>query len=776
MADLINPNTFIESIKKGSQAPVKDQVTVVQSGEPDSAEPSATGGLLALGATLVGAATLGRRIPGLRNYFKIPKAVKQPTVFNPTKPVATGNMPTATGQASDLVTTQPSPSKALVKSKSRIGEVQDVPFSYGAGYTNNNPLVGSAVFDRVMEAPFDKAPAKQWAQWLQDANRGDLKVSTGPLAGVSRQVQGEELADLNLLAKDKDGKFTGFLKYAQDNNIELDRDTLLNIVKNHPVNKIKKVVLDVEGDPVSTFKTLQTNLYKNIYDKMPEGPKKSAAKAAIFDDISDTMDGALSGNTLYGEKAIPMETVNSIQRKIIDFSRNAPENQTAAQNWLKEFNKAVGDYNLRATPLDEKKIFKSGNISFEPKGGRSSRDYYPRYRGYGGGQYNLLAGENYAENVYVFDGRIPNTTGDRFKYIEGSPHYFSNKELVFARVDDLPNPKLGNVRHMRISEVQSDLHSPGRASDSSTRENFFKSRVNTFNSDAMIQDLKNKRTKILDELTPFTEIGRGALTRAQEQTKKKLMYQLQQLDREAVNKLATSQGLDSTTYGPMGNNINDYVIKDLLRTMADKKINAISVVPAPMNQNVKGLFSSGRIGNEINYGMMDGKRLTRTSSGKLVKSSKFSELNESLNRIARQYGAKFQMMPMPKSNPNKRFKVIEKIKIEEETLSGDNVDNTLGRLHFNTKDNRGNKIFENHLSAADSEEAANRIAGTFRSRGSGRGEIVVEELSPDSPRNYENVMTLVAPDNVLKKFQLPFKAYMYEGGLVDKTNIFKPII
>jgi len=47
MADLINPNTFIESIKKGSQAPVKDQVTVVQSGEPDSAEPSATGGLLA---------------------------------------------------------------------------------------------------------------------------------------------------------------------------------------------------------------------------------------------------------------------------------------------------------------------------------------------------------------------------------------------------------------------------------------------------------------------------------------------------------------------------------------------------------------------------------------------------------------------------------------------------------------------------------------------------------------------------------------------------------
>ena len=115
MADFINQETFLESIKKGSQAPVKDQVSVVQSGETDAADPSATGGLIALGATVLGAATLGRRIPGLRNYFKIPQTPKQIT-FDVPKPTTTGNLPTATGQASDLVTKEPS--KALVRMKS----------------------------------------------------------------------------------------------------------------------------------------------------------------------------------------------------------------------------------------------------------------------------------------------------------------------------------------------------------------------------------------------------------------------------------------------------------------------------------------------------------------------------------------------------------------------------------------------------------------------------------------------------------------------------------
>jgi len=68
------------------------------------------------------------------------------------------------------------------------------------------------------------------------------------------------------------------------------------------------------------------------------------------------------------------------------------------------------------------------------------------------------------------------------------------------------------------------------------------------------------------------------------------MYQLQQIDQSALNRLARQGNVNSTTYGPLGTSSNDYVVKDLLRTMAEKNINAISIVPSPMNQSVKGLF------------------------------------------------------------------------------------------------------------------------------------------------------------------------------------------
>ena len=764
MADLINPQTFIESIKKGSTAPVEQQTTVVTPVE--DSDPSAFGGLMALGATVLGATALGRRIPGVRNYFKVPKSPSKVTSYSINKPVETGNVPTATGQASELVTT----GRDLVVSKSRMGEVQDIPFSYGAGYKANNPLVGSPAFDRVMEAPFDKAPAKQWIKWLDDANRGDLRVSTGPLAGVSRQVQREEMADLNLYLRGPDGQPSGFLQYALDNNVEVDRDMLLTMIRNSPINKIKKVVLDIPGSPESDITKLQTS-FRNIIEKIPDEGKRSAAKISYQQPIDDIFDVNF-GKYQYGSEPFPAEDINTLQQKVIDLSRKIPEASNDAREFLRNFNATIGEYNLRATPLETANIFKSGNIYWNPKGGRSKADYYPRYKGYSSGSYNLLAGENFTENVYVLDSKIPNTTKDAFKYIEGSPHYFDNKELAFARFDDLPNPKLGGVRHLRLSEVQSDLHSSSKSSSQDTRERFFNNRVNTFNADAQIQDMKMKRQKILDQLTPYTEIGRGALTRNQEQAKSRLMYQLQQLDKNALSTLSKRGNIEDTTYGPLGANMNDYVIKDLLRTMAEKNINAISVVPAAMNQNVKGLFTASKIGNEINYGLMDGKTLTK-GKGTIIKSSKLSSLNESLKRVARQYGAKYEIMPMPKSNPNKRFKLIEQIEV-----STDQPNNTaiqLGRKHFNTK--KGNKyIYENHLAAADDLETINRIKGQTESRDSMRGKLEVIELNPDSPRNYEMVPTLVAPNEVLKKFLLPFKAYMYEGGFVDKTNIFKPIL
>ena len=106
----VPPNSFLEELKKGKSLDRTVDTTIVV----DDKEPSVVGGLAALGATIVGATAIGRRIPAIRNYFKpTPKKTLQ---FKPNKTTATGDMPTATGQASELITTAPVPA-ILNKSK-----------------------------------------------------------------------------------------------------------------------------------------------------------------------------------------------------------------------------------------------------------------------------------------------------------------------------------------------------------------------------------------------------------------------------------------------------------------------------------------------------------------------------------------------------------------------------------------------------------------------------------------------------------------------------------
>ena len=74
------------------------------------------------------------------------------------------------------------------------------------------------------------------------------------------------------------------------------------------------------------------------------------------------------------------------------------------------------------------------------------------------------------------------------------------------------------------------------------------------------------------------------------------------------------------------------------------------------------MFDSAKFGNEINYGLQNGKAAVfNKANGQMKKLNNYSSLNESLRKQASQYGAKFEMFPMPKSNPNKRFKVVEEI-------------------------------------------------------------------------------------------------------------------
>jgi hypothetical protein len=382
------------------------------------------------------------------------------------------------------------------------------------------------------------------------------------------------------------------------------------------------------------------------------------------------------------------------------------------------------------------------------------------------------AGENFTEDVVYYSKRVPNTRSGKFKEVD-DPHYIDN-EIGFIRYDDLPNPKLGaGKRHIRVSEVQSDLHSPQFASEAGTRDRYFKNKINTFNLDAPLNILKKQRQELMDKIAPYQELGRGVagLTRKQQQELARVNYEIGQLEKSGMGQLLNQGVVDETTAGPLARAWPDYAVKNLLRTMAERDINAISIVPSPLNKGVK-MPNFSQTGDEINYGLMDGKVLIKGKDGKFQKSSKFALMVEPLQRIAKQYGAKFEMFPMPKSNPEKPFKVIRMVSSKDSTSFKRAVE--AGKAHYNKK--IGDEyIFEDHLAAADTLEEAENLLNLRKSEVN-VGRLQIKELGPNNPDVYEMVPTLIADSATLKKFLLPMKAYMYEGGFVDQKNIFTSLL
>jgi len=747
-------DNFIDQIKQGSSPIPKQDKTVIVS---DDTEPSAVGGLAALGATVIGATALGRRIPGIKSFLRpFGKTPKTPTTITANKPVEEiGNMPTATGQSSELITT---PGKELTVGRSRIGEVQSIPFTQGKGYKDVNPLVGSSSYDRVMEAPFDKGTAKQWTDWLVKANRADLKVSTGPLAGVSRRVSPDELEELNLIKFDKQGKGeSGFLKIMDDQNIEIDRDTLLDLIKGAPVNQLKTLRLGVRGDPEADFIGAQT-AFKIAADKIPN-------KTIVTDELVSKINNNLrdtASRAFTQKEAIPSGIYTEIQEDLVKLGREV-DNPQDFSSILQDFNKKLGNYNQYSKKPDGVPDFLRYR---RDKAG--SENYYPSYKTGMGYTYKLDAGENFTEDVIFYPKRVPNVSGGRFTP-QDSTHYLDN-EIGFIRYDDLPNPKLG-TRHIRVSEVQTDIHSP--QFDADKKAEYFRKKINPFNRDAEINILKKQRDDLLARREPFDELGRGisGLTRKQTQEIARINYEIAQLEKSGMSKLVSGQAIDETTAAPLARSWPDYAAKSLLRTMAERNINALSIVPSSMNKGVK-MPGSTQLGDEINYGLMDGKAMIRTQDGNLKKTNQLAANVAPFAKLAKQYGAKFEMAPMPKSNPDKRFKVIA----EYSSDSGRTTRNSQnGRRHYNKKIG-DNYIYDDHIGAANTREEAEQILAIRKSNTDPGAKFKIVEMGPENPDLYEMVPTFIASDDVLKKFLLPMKAYMKVGGFVDKTNIFKGLL
>ena len=86
-------------------------------------------------------------------------------------------------------------------------------------------------------------------------------------------------------------------------------------------------------------------------------------------------------------------------------------------------------------------------------------------------------------------------------------------------------------------------------------------------------------------------------------------------------------------------------------------------------------------------------------------------------------------------------------------------------------------FFDDHVGAARTEREAEDLLEVILDAGdAARSNYTITRMIPSNPDNYVKVPTLIADNEVLKKFLLPMKAYMKTGGLVDKVNIFKSLI
>jgi|TARA_X000001382_G_scaffold8407_1_gene6111 hypothetical protein len=142
------------------------------------------------------------------------------------------------------------------------GVVLDNPLTNGTGQTL--PSGGSALFDFVALHPSKKnLPAGEWANLFSNnkALSGEMTEKFIKQAGGRSKFKAnfkkEELDDLNIARYDNQGNLVdGFLKFAQDNNATVSKNTLLEMITNSPVNKIKRVRLETPQDIFDSIKRI----------------------------------------------------------------------------------------------------------------------------------------------------------------------------------------------------------------------------------------------------------------------------------------------------------------------------------------------------------------------------------------------------------------------------------------------------------------------------------------------------------------------------------------
>ena len=734
-------------------------------------KPSATAGILGLTAAGLGAVAL--RNPIARALNKMDKLVLpklQPPA--PSKQVVdevtsiTKIAPTRTERAKELITQEEAKrvisdnELARLKSEELRKKTYANPLQFGG---NQKEGMGSALWDYIARSKSHKPrKASEWIKELTSKGPSSHKSGNPDFKNIDQSVKKDELWDSNLLQLDKDNRVVGgFLKYAEDKNLNLSKFELLYIINKSPINQLKTkrysttpgFVDQAErlGNEIRNATQVAETKLLSLQNNFSDQPAKQAVIAKAlerFKDVNKSATNRIAQNDKmmrqgYLDESESMRKIDGFEDELAELADMNTELRNAGINIGDDFTAGI-----------ERSIQTNSTIK---RGFDFLRQDVPgpKYGGYT--DYRIPGGLSYHEDVTYYPGKLPFGLRIPDSYNKHYPELENQIYHIRYQMRQGLNPR---QRIIAVDEIQSDYHQRLRKMDPKRTKV-----INPYGGEVEFFAANRKLESKLGEMKALSDKGRS-MTKEDMANFYKLRDEFYEIKKNTLNMAnMVERGIGNTDdkipflplYGK--ENWGMHAIKNTIKESLKRgDADWIVINPVERIHHVKRTRylgdmefygnSKGKAGFD-KYGKNDGV-VRKSKDGNRDEAiegntdpKKEATLPNMLKKLAQQYNSEVKTIEVAKSDVNKPFKVVRYFR----------EDSVPKQFNLSKED------ASEHLGAFRTREEAE----AFANLSSGRS---VEFIEQGDPRLYYKAFGLRISDDMKTK---PFKAYN-EGGLV--VNIF----
>jgi len=752
-------------------------------------KPSGVPGALGIGALAAGAAYVGRRrIPFLKELFKISKstAPKPPLQSQVPKPldkvnetITTAQTPTA--QSMELISKTPAPAiKHGEDWRASLDLIQansmKLPLSQGSG----KGRFGSSLYDWIAQHPAKKPlPAKEWANQLRKSDTlANFKSNQPGFQNIRMNVSRRELEDANIAVfGPKDELVGGFLKTAQQANMDVAKTDLLKMVINSPSVNLRVKRFEYVNDApqlvepiVIDAQQLLRRFYNKISIQQPPPGGTVGAGNKFFTDKNEILNKLQSR---MDDLQLNMAQINANARQnfpSVDYIKSNVDDVAKQIGKVKELiPKIEGQINAaglapikgvdEAMDLQRKILGVQRKFAAETKLGQSPK--------YGVGEnktYAMHGDEKYIEDVIYYPKQIPygrNVSPQHYENEVGGK--ILNNQIYHARygLRTVSGPERNKA--YVLHEAQSDVHQ--KAYDA-MKKYPDKKRINPFNTEAefgqanaALDNIWNKMKAIYNKPMPTVSdrVELARLRQLGDELRKNTINAsniAQKVSKRSDNTIPFLPMIERDVWG-------DHLIKHLAKSAADDGVKWIAIHPVErlhaFKRADKQAGAIGKLGDFEFYGTATGKaglQGVKAFSKKQNKAiptpyNKTAVLPERMIKLAKQYNSEARPIMISKSDPDLPWKIV----VSHSSRAGTDA----RMLGFR-------KPIDEHLIAFKTEAEAQYYLKEI----SGVSNAKILKLEANDPRLYSEAFGLKITPDMLEK---PFKLYKKEGGLV--VDLFK---